>query len=103
LLRALQDLARDSSGESTAADASSAFRNLNEHIATDGQECRYCPLCPLISAVREVSPEVKQHLSAAASSLLQAAMAAMSTDTAGRGGTRDSSMEKIDIMDGDSE
>jgi hypothetical protein len=96
LLGALQDWAMESGGDAAATGAASAFKNLNEHIATGDQECKYCPLCQVISAVREVSPEVKQHLSTAASSLLHAAAAAMSTDSRRR---EESPVEKIDLTD----
>ncbi|HSJ19952.1 MAG TPA: hypothetical protein VK964_05205, partial [Nocardioidaceae bacterium] len=75
----------------------SALKSINEHIATGDQACKYCPVCQVISAVREVSPEVKQHLTTAASSLLQAAAAAMATDDSRR--CDDSPVEKIDLSD----
>lgn len=49
------------------------WQELNEHLATGGQDCQYCPLCRAIALVRQTSPEVRAHLSVAASSLLQAA------------------------------
>jgi hypothetical protein len=97
LLGALQDWAKESGGDAAAAGAASAFKGFNEHIATGGQECKFCPLCQLISAVREVSPEVKQHLTAAASSLLHAAAAAMSHDASRD--TRQEPVERIDLLD----
>lgn len=75
LFEALQEWARDGKAGSTAAGTASAFRAANEHIATGAEECRYCPLCRLIAAAREVSPEVKEHLSAAGTSLLSAIVA----------------------------
>jgi hypothetical protein len=96
LLGALQDWAKDSGGDAAATGAASAFKSFNEHVATGDQECTYCPLCQVISAVREVSPEVKQHLSAAASSLMHAAAAAMSTGSRRR---EESPVEKIDLTD----
>jgi hypothetical protein len=97
LFKALQDWSQESGGEAAATGAASAFTNLNEHIATGAEECKYCPLCQVISAVREVSPEVKQHLSSAASSLMHAAAAAMSTDASRR--REESPVEKIDLSD----
>jgi hypothetical protein len=97
LLGALQDWAKESGGDAAATSAASAFKTFNEHIATGDQECRYCPVCQAVSAVREVSPEVKQHLSEAASSLLHAAAAAMSTDVSRR--REESPVEKIDLTD----
>jgi hypothetical protein len=97
LLGVLQDWAKESGGDAAATSAASAFKTFNEHIATGDQECKYCPLCQVISAVREVSPEVKQHLTTAASSLLQAAAAAMATDVPRR--RDESAVEKIDLSD----
>ena len=99
LLGALQDWARASGHETAgpASGAASAFRNLNEHIATGGQDCKYCPVCQLISVVRQTSPEVKHHLSTAASSLLHAAAAAMSTDVSRR--ESQAPVEKIYLVD----
>lgn len=66
-----------------AAGAASAFgdamSNLNEHIATGGEDCKYCPICQVISAVRATSPEVKAHLAVAASSLMHAAAGVLAT------------------------
>jgi hypothetical protein len=97
LLGALQDWAKESGGDSATTGAASAFKSFNEHIATGDAECRYCPVCQVISAVREVSPEVKQHLSTAASSLLQAAAAAMSNDVPRD--RPDTPVERIDLSD----
>jgi hypothetical protein len=100
LFKALQDLAQESGGDAAAMGAASAFKNLNEHIATGSDECKYCPLCQVISSVREVSPEVKQHLTSAASSLLSAAAAAMGTGDHGTGRRPSKSpVEKIDLAE----
>ena len=69
--------------------------NVNEHLATGGEDCRYCPVCQLIHAVRETNPEVRQQLSVAASSLLRAAAALLATEPSS--GT--SGVEKIDLSD----
>ena len=82
LLGALQGWARENGPESASAGAAgvaSLVHNVNEHIATGGQDCAYCPVCQAISFVRQTSPEVKQHLSTAASSLLQALSTAFAT------------------------
>ena len=62
LFGALADLARD-------ADA---------HVAR-GEECRYCPICRAVQVVRSASPEVREHLTTAVSSLAQAFAAALDT------------------------
>jgi hypothetical protein len=59
-------------------------------------------VCRTISAVRSTSPEVKQHLSTAASSLLQAAAGFMATHVPDAPATRsDTTVERIDLSDGD--
>ncbi|NHA00004.1 hypothetical protein G5V59_06715 [Nocardioides sp. W3-2-3] len=78
---------------------------VNEHIATGSAECRYCPVCRVVHAVRETSPEVRTHLLSAASSLLQAAAGFMETlpppPGSATGGTpghaRGPAVEKIDL------
>ncbi len=106
LFAALQDWAKDSGTEyagasaSAAAGAASAFQQVSEHIATGGEDCRYCPLCQVISAVRGTSPEVRAHLGSAASSLLQAASGLLATvvpDDARP--AHDAGVEKIDLTD----
>lgn len=87
-----------------AGDSAQDFaRHLDEGIATGSAECRYCPICRTVHLARELSPEVREHLASAASSLLQAAagiLAAVSENsrpstggaTASRGG-----VERIDL------
>ena len=85
LLNALQDWARDSgseyaeAGAAAAAGAASGAHRINEHLATGGEDCRYCPLCRVISAVRGTSPEVRAHLASAAASLISAAAGVLAT------------------------
>jgi hypothetical protein len=50
-----------------------------EHFATGAPECTVCPVCRAVHAVRQLNPEVKAHLSVAASSLVQAAAGLMAT------------------------
>jgi len=94
LFAALQGWSREKGGEyaDAAAGAASGFADVvdsvNEHVATDSADCKYCPLCRAISVVRGISPEVKDHLTSAASSLMQAAEAAMATDAAPHGRPR---------------
>ena len=106
LLHAMQDWAKETGSEragaaaSAAAGAGATLHNINEHIATGGEDCRYCPVCQAISAFRETSPEVKQHLSTAASSLMQAVAGMLATNVPDSGGKKpDSSVEKIDLDD----
>ena len=87
LLGALSDWARDQGTDyaGSAAGAAGAFasavQDVNEHVATGGEDCRYCPVCQVIHVVRQTSPEVREHLSVAASSLLQAAAGLLATNT----------------------
>lgn len=74
-----------------------AMHNLNDHIATGGQDCSYCPVCQVISAVRTTSPEVKAHLAVAASSLMHAAAGVLATQVPTD--AKASPVEKIDLDD----
>ncbi|GAA0985885.1 hypothetical protein ENKNEFLB_01526 [Nocardioides aquaticus] len=58
-----------------AADAMGALRDADLHVATGGEDCRICPVCRAIHAVRETTPEVRSHLVTAARSLLAAGTA----------------------------
>ena len=109
LLSALKGWARESGSDyanaasDVASEAASSFHSLNEHIATGGEDCRYCPICQLISSVRETSPEVRQHLSSAGTSFMHAVAGIMAThvsDQATKART-DAAMEHIDLSDAD--
>jgi hypothetical protein len=101
LLGALGGWASDGAGDA-ASGAAGLLHDLNEHVATGGAECRYCPLCQVISAVRDTSPEVKQHLATAATSLLHAATGVLQS-RAGQGGDAAARepVQKIDLDDAD--
>lgn len=103
LLGALQDWARDSGNDAAgaAAGVASAFRSFDEHIATGGQDCKYCPLCQLVSAFRQTSPDVKQHLGSAVTSLFQALCSILASQPSSPGttGTPDGRLQKIDLVD----
>ena len=99
LLGALQGWASGGVGE-PAARAAGLLHDMNEHIATGGAECRYCPLCQVIGAVRDTSPEVKQHLATAATSLLHAATGLLQARADREGeNRRPEPVEKIDLDD----
>jgi hypothetical protein len=101
LLGALSSWARDQGEDyaGSAADAAgvfaSAVQDVSEHIATGGEDCRYCPVCQVIHAVRNTSPEVRTHLSVAASSLMHAAAGLLATDPEDQ--SKSSPVEKIDL------
>jgi hypothetical protein len=102
LLGALSEWAQDQGTDyvGNAAGAASAFtnavRDVNEHIATDSADCRYCPVCQVIHGFRSTSPEVREHLSLAASSLMNAAASLLATHT---NPSASSPVEKIDLDD----
>ena len=85
LLGALSGLAREhgadlGDGLSGLSDrVAAAAHDLEEHIATGGEDCVYCPVCRAIHLVRQTSPEVRAHLAVAASSLVQAAAGMLAT------------------------
>jgi len=90
------DYAGTAAGAASAASA--AMHNVSEHIATDGQDCKYCPVCQIISAVRSTSPEVKTNLAIAATSLMQAAAGILATQVPAD--AKGSPVEKIDLDEG---
>lgn len=77
-------------------------RGIDEHIATGSAECLYCPVCRTVHAVRQASPEVKEQLMTAASSLLQAASGLLAA--AGAAEQRAHRVQHIDLdLDPDEE
>lgn len=118
LLGAFADLARQHGGDAAgtvgamAGQASAFVHEIDEHLATGSAECRYCPVCRVVHAVRETSPEVRTHLMSAASSLLQAAAGLLETlppaggtrsegDSGASAPPRGPAVERIDLDDGD--
>ena len=82
LLGALSGWARehgDGLHEGFAQGMSSISDDLQEHIATGSAECAWCPVCRTVAAVRQTSPEVKAHLTNAATSLALALSGLMNT------------------------
>jgi hypothetical protein len=107
LLHALQDWAKENGSDyanaamGAAEGAAASLHDINEHIATGSKECRYCPLCQVISAVRGTSPEVKHHLATAATSFMQAVAGIMATHVPEQPDRprSDSPLEKIDLSE----
>jgi len=107
LLGALSGWAREHAGEAgdglsgLAAHAAASAHDLNEHLATGAAECTVCPVCRTVHAVRQLSPEVKAHLTTALTSLAHAAAAIMATaDPRSEGpGTDHVGVEHIDVGD----
>jgi hypothetical protein len=102
LFTALSGWARDQgvdyadSAAGAAAAMSETMQSINDHIATGSEDCRYCPVCQVIHAVRTTSPEVKAHLAVAASSLMHAAAGVLATQVPT---DKASPVEKIDLDD----
>jgi hypothetical protein len=107
LFGAFADMARQHSGDAAgtvsdlAGQAAAMASEVGDHIATDSAECRYCPVCRVVHAVRQTSPDVRAHLMVAASSLLQAAAGLMETlpPPPGEGRARGPEVERIDLDD----
>lgn len=110
LLGALNGWARDQGdglGDTVSGLSQHAFaaaKDANEHLATGSAECTICPVCRTVHAVRQLSPEVKAHLTTAAASLAQAAAAMLATATpsaTGPGGATGErgGVEHIDLDD----
>jgi hypothetical protein len=94
LLGALSGWAREH-GEGASAMADSLVGELHDHIATGAPECSWCPMCRTVAAIRQTSPEVRAHLTSAASSLMLAVSGMMATSP----GDRDRTVERIDLDD----
>jgi hypothetical protein len=61
-------------------------------------ECRFCPLCQLMHQIRSTSPEIRDLMTSAATSLALAAKNLLdNVDSATRG--RDSGVEKINLTE----
>jgi hypothetical protein len=102
LLGAMADWARDHGSDLGAAaagfagQASDAAHDIDAHLATGAEECRYCPICRAVQVYRSASPEVREHLRTAATSLAQAAAAMLATPVSGE---RPGGVEHIDLTD----
>jgi hypothetical protein len=86
LFDALQDWARESAGGKE-----------HPHTREQGADCAWCPVCRGAALVRQTSPEVRAHLTVAASSLLQAAAGLLAA--AQPPGTSGPGFQKIDLDD----
>jgi hypothetical protein len=67
-------------------------------LATDSAECKVCPVCQLLSLVRQTRPETFAHLTDATSSLLAAVRTVIETADAARRQDR-SGVERIRLDD----
>lgn len=86
LFDVLRDLGRDQGAdfarqaEAATTWAAAGVHDLEAHVATGADECRYCPICRLIAFARSTSPEVRAHLGDAAASLVKAAAGMLATE-----------------------
>lgn len=107
LFGALSDWARDHGtdlghGLSGLADqAARTAHEVNDHVATGAEECTYCPICRTVHLVRQASPEVRNHLAVAASSLMQAVAGVLAAtvpdESRGSGRGHGGGVEHIDL------
>ncbi|GAA5137132.1 hypothetical protein GCM10023339_77020 [Alloalcanivorax gelatiniphagus] len=115
LLGALSGWAREHAGglgegiDEATSQAAAQVHDLDEHLATGSAECTVCPVCRAVHAVRQLSPEVTDHLASAFTSLAQAAAAVMATtgpraadedagaDARTDAGADDGTVEHIDV------
>ena len=98
LFGAVSDWARQHGGGlgDLAETLGALAHDADQHVATDSEECRWCPVCRGIQLVRSASPEVREHLATAVTSLAQAATAYLTTAVPDR---RDRGVERIDLTD----
>lgn len=107
LLGALSGWAREqnenlgASVSGLADGAAKAAHDVNEHLATGTAECTWCPVCRAVHTVRELSPEVKEHLAVAGANLMQAAAALLATAVPDQ--HRERSSEDIEHIDLDTD
>ncbi len=85
-----------------AGQAAEAVRDVDRHLATGAEECTYCPVCRTVHLVRQAGPEVREHLTTAASSFLQAAAAMLASGGPPGGAAGPSGLERIDLEDDES-
>jgi hypothetical protein len=71
LVAALSSIQPGARADHSDDDEDGASEAHDEHDHA-GAECRYCPLCAVARAARSMTPEVREHLTSAVSSLLLA-------------------------------
>jgi hypothetical protein len=101
LLGALSGWARENGDglhDGLAHGLSSLDEGLHEHVATGSPDCAWCPVCRTVSAVRQASPEVRSHLTSAASSLMLAVSGLLAARPPARDGDR-ARVERIPLDD----
>ncbi len=106
LFGALSDWARDhgpdlGQGLSGIADqASAAAREVRDHVDTGAAECAYCPICRTVHLVRQANPDLREHLTVAAASLMQVAAGLLATAARAGDAAPPTGVERIDLDEG---
>jgi len=106
LFGALSDWAREHGSDfghglsSVADQASAAARDVRDHLDTGSAECSYCPICRTVHLVRQTSPELREQLTVAAASLMQAAAGLLATAARAGEPARPAGVERIDLDEG---
>jgi len=77
--------------------AHSMRADVDEHLATGAPECTYCPVCRTVHVLREAGPEVGAHLASAASSLMQAVGAVLTSVADSGTPPRSDTVQTIDL------
>lgn len=98
LFGALADWAREHGAEAgvglsgLAGHAAAAVQgfaaNVEQHVDTGAPECTYCPVCRTVHVIREVSPDVRDQLAIAATSLMNAATTVLKAAATPTGGEK---------------
>ena len=70
----------------------------DEHLATGSPECRVCPVCQAVGALRHVKPEAVEHLLDAAASFVAALRATAATPPSD-GPPAGPRVERIDVQE----
>lgn len=99
LFAVLQGWAADHAAPAPADDASESRGSGTTHAAAS-PECRYCAWCQLVRAAKTTSPEVREHLTSAATSFALALQGLLETPAERRrDAERVSPLEKIDLSE----
>lgn len=77
--------------------AKRASAGTSEHVATGAPECQLCPVCQLIAVLRGSRPEIVDHLTDAAGSLVAAVRAAIDAHEKEWSARRSSGIQHIDV------
>ncbi len=88
--------------EGPAGASASTYPKENGHEAHDplSPECRWCPLCQLMRAAKATSPEVREHLTSAATSFALALQGLLEPPSQrAERAARESPLQKIDLAE----